>query len=323
MYRIGVDIGGTGIKAGLVNLEGKIIGKKECMTNTKAGFESVMLDIRKLVKNLLKTYKITSKEIDCLGFGVPSFINDRGEVTCVNLNWQEEPFVPSLRSTFPEFKIAAENDATVATLAEVKFGSMKGYSYAVMLTLGTGVGGGIIINGKPFVGAHGMGSEIGHMVIGINDFRCKCGNNGCFETFCSATGIVKYTKKLLETESKSSLIEVCKGDLNRLSAKKVFDAYRVGDAVAIKSINRFKYYLAIGIANLINTIDPHIIAIGGGVSRGGDIILEGLEDEVRKHILYKKEKFAKIVTATLGNEAGIIGAAFLELKLINVLRKIC
>lgn len=312
MYRIGVDIGGTSIKVGLVNEEGKILSQKECATQSKKGFRQVIMDIRKLVDDLLMDYKVTTREIVSIGFGVPSFINREGKVTCVNLNWYEEPFLETLNKVFFEFKIAAENDATVAALAEARFGSMKGYPYAIMLTLGTGVGGGIIIEGKPLVGAHGMGSELGHMVIGVNEFDCNCGNNGCFETFCSATGIVKYTKKLLEKDKESLLIDVCKGDLNRLSAKKVFNAYRLGDDIAIKSINRFRYYLAIGIANIINSLDPHIIAIGGGVSRAKDIILEGLEDEIRKHILYKKEDFAKIVVANLGNEAGIIGAAFLE-----------
>lgn len=312
MYRIGVDIGGTGIQAGLVDNEGKIIGQKECHTHTEAGFRKVIEEIRELVMALLHTYNQVPEDIEVLGFGVPSFINQRGEVTCVNLNWYEEPFIQTLKEVFPQFSIAAENDATVAALAEAKFGSMKGYPYAVFLTLGTGLGSGIIINGQPFVGAHGMGSEIGHMVIGRNHFNCKCGNNGCFETFCSATGIVKYTKKLLEEGRRSSLVKYCRGDISKLSAKKIFDAYRMKDPIAIKSINRFKYYLAIGIADIINSIDPHIVAIGGGVSRASDIILEGLEDEVRKHILYKKEDFAKIVKATLGNEAGIVGAAFLE-----------
>lgn len=312
MYYIGVDIGGTGIKAGIVNLEGKILGQKECVTDVKGGFNKVIKDIRKLVDDLLAIYEVNAEKIGSIGFGVPSFINSKGQVTCVNLNWHEENFVLTLKKTFPEFQIAVENDATVAALAEAKFGSMKGYPYAILLTLGTGVGGGIIIDGKPFVGAHGMGSELGHMVIGVNDFKCNCGNNGCFETFCSATGIVQYTKKLIEQGAKSCLIDMYQGKIEHLSAKRVFDAYRVGDAVAIKSINRFKHYLALGIANIINSIDPHIIALGGGVSRAGDIILDGLEEEVRKHILYKNEEFAKLTIATLGNEAGIVGAAFLQ-----------
>ena len=320
MERIGVDIGGTGIKAGIVSQNGIIIGKKECPTDTKAGFNKVISDIRTLVMDLLDTYGRKAEEIEVLGFGVPSFINQRGEVTCVNLNWYEEDFMEALKEKFPEFNIGAENDATVAAIAESKFGSMKGYEYGIFLTLGTGVGGGIIINGKPFVGAHGMGSEIGHMVIGRNEFDCKCGNNGCFETFCSATGITQYTRMLLEKEEGSILRNKDEFGKVELSAKMIFEAYRLKDELAIKSITRFKEYLAIALANIINFFDPHIIAIGGGVSRASDIILDGLEDEVRKHILYKNEEMAQIVAAKLGNEAGIIGAAFLEPSINKVLK---
>lgn len=311
MYYIGVDIGGTGIQAGIVSESGKILLIKECKTDVQAGFEKVLQDIKVLINGLLAEYGITMQEIVSIGFGVPSFVNLKGEVTCVNLGWKQVAFLPSLRKLFSEVKVYAENDATVAAVAEAKFGSMKGRDVAVMLTLGTGVGGGIIIHGKPFVGAHGMGSELGHIVIGENYFECNCGNNGCFETFCSATAIIKYTQKLLEEGAKSQIREKCQGHLNRIDAKMVFDAYRVGDEVAIQVITRFKHYLAIGIANIINSMDPHVIALGGGVSRAGDILLEGLKEEVRKHIVYKEENFADIVIAELGNEAGIIGAAFL------------
>lgn len=311
MYRIGVDIGGTGIQAGLVNSEGKIIGKKECATDVKGGFVKVVGDMEELIYGLLEEFQLKATDIERLGFGVPSPINKKGMVSCVNLGWKEVPFMQTLKETFSKFEVAAENDATVAAVAETHFGSMKDCFCGVLLTLGTGVGGGIIINGQPFAGAHGMGSELGHVIIGENDYNCNCGNNGCFETFCSATGIIKYTKKLLENGEESSLTEACRGDLSRLNAKKVFDAYRLGDEIAVKSIERFKRYLAIGIANIINSIDPAIISLGGGVSRAGDIILDGLEEQVRGYILNKNEEFAKIVIAELGNEAGIVGAAFL------------
>lgn len=311
MYYIGVDIGGTGIQAGIVSESGKILLVKECKTDVQAGFEKVLQDIKVLINELLAEYGITMQEIVSIGFGVPSFVNLKGEVTCVNLGWERVAFLPSLRKLFSEVKVYAENDATVAAVAEAKFGSMKERDVAVMLTLGTGVGGGIIIHGKPFVGAHGMGSELGHIVIGENYFKCNCGNNGCFETFCSATAIIKYTQKLLEEGAKSQIREKCQEHLNRINAKMVFDAYRAGDDVAIQVITRLKHYLAIGIANIINSIDPHVIALGGGVSRAGDILLEGLKEEVRKHVVYKEEDFADIVIAELGNEAGIIGAAFL------------
>ena len=223
-------------------------------------------------------------------------------------------FINSLKNTFPEFDILAENDATVAGLAESRFGSAKNSSSSVLITLGTGVGGGIVINGRPFSGAHGVGSEIGHMIIGENFYDCNCGNNGCFETFCSATAIIKYAQKLLSEENAptSAILDMCKGDISKIDAKIVFDAYRQDDQIAKEVIARFKKYLAIGIANIVNTLDPEVVAIGGGLSKSSDIILDGLKEMVREHITYKDEEFADILIATLGNDAGIIGASILK-----------
>lgn len=312
MYFIGVDIGGTGIQAGIVNEKGQILYTKECKTDSDSGFDKVMNDINNLIRSLVKENNMEFKDIKSIGFGVPSFINKKGEVTCVNLGWDKVNFLSKLREIFPEVNTFAENDATVAAIAESKFGSMKDNPIAVMLTLGTGVGGGIIINGKPFVGAHGMGSEMGHAIIGENYFDCNCGNNGCFETFCSATAIISYAQKLINEGMTSCINDKCSYDISKINAKMVFDAYKENDAVANLVISRFKSYLAIGIAGLINTLDPDIISLGGGVSKSGELLLENLEEEIRKHILYKEEEFANIVLASLGNDAGIIGAAFLN-----------
>lgn len=312
MLFVGVDIGGTGVQAGVVNEEGKILFRKECVTKVENGFESVMTDINNLVRSLLEENNIKIEEINSIGFGVPSFINKKGLVTAVNLGWKEVKFVETLEKMFPEVKVYAENDATVAAVGEAKFGSMKDKNIAVMYTLGTGVGGGIIINGKAFTGANGMGSEIGHAIIGENYFDCNCGNNGCLETFCSATAIIKYAQKLIEEGRESNILQKAEGDIKNINAKMVFDSYRENDIVAVETINRFKSYLAKAMASMVNTLDPDIISIGGGVSRASDIILDGLKDLVREQILYKKEDFADIVCATLGADAGIIGAAFLS-----------
>ncbi|OXX84100.1 glucokinase [Paraclostridium benzoelyticum] len=312
MYYIGVDIGGTGVQAGVVDENGQILFRKECPTDVLSGFEKIMEDINKLVRNMLEENGVQISEIKSIGFGVPSFINKKGQVTCVNLGWKEEDFINTLKSKFPETNVYAENDATVAALAEAKAGSMKGCDVGVMYTLGTGVGGGIIINGKVFNGAHNMGSEIGHVIVDTNYFDCNCGNNGCLETFCSATAIIKYAKKLIEEGNDSKILELANNNIENINAKNVFDAYRLNDKVAIETINRFKEYLAKAIAGMINTLDPEVISLGGGVSRAGDIILDGLDKLVRKYIIYKNEDFADIVIATLGADAGIVGAAFLS-----------
>lgn len=312
MYYIGVDIGGTGVQAGVVDENGQILFRKECPTDVLSGFEKIMEDINQLVRIMLEENDVQISEVKSIGFGVPSFINKKGQVTCVNLGWKEEDFINTLKSKFPETNVYAENDATVAALAEAKAGSMKGCDVGVMYTLGTGVGGGIIINGKVFNGAHNMGSEIGHVIVDTNYFDCNCGNNGCLETFCSATAIIKYAKKLIEEGNDSKILELANNNIENINAKNVFDAYRLNDKVAIETINRFKEYLAKAIAGMINTLDPEVISLGGGVSRAGDIILDGLDELVRKYIIYKNEDFADIVIATLGADAGIVGAAFLS-----------
>lgn len=314
MYNIGVDIGGTGIKIGVVDSEGNIVYRDQCSTDVAGGFDKIISDIDKVIRNIIKTNSIENSQIGTIGFGLPGYVDKNGKANCVNLNWKKVEFIGALKKTFPEFNILAENDATVAGLAESEFGSSKNSTSSVLITLGTGVGGGIIINGRPFSGAHGVGSEIGHMIIGENFYDCNCGNNGCFETFCSATAIIKYAQKLLSEENAPTSVinDMCNGDISSIDAKMVFDAYREDDQVAKEVIARFKKYLAIGIANLVNTIDPEVVAIGGGLSKSSDIILDGLKDMVREHITYKEEEFADIVIATLGNDAGIIGASILK-----------
>lgn len=312
MYSVGVDVGGTGIKIGAVDKNGKIIYRDSCITDVDGGFDKIISDIKNVIENLMLQNNIQKEEIKSIGFGIPGYIDRYGRANCVNLNWEKVDFIQKLKETFPGIDIFAQNDATVAGLAESRFGSTKEHDTSVVITLGTGVGGAIIINGKPFSGAHGVGSEIGHMMIGEGWYKCNCGNTGCFETYCSATAIIKYAQKIISEGEDSLILDMCNKDISNINAKMVFDAYNQNDEVAKKVIARFKNYLAKGIANIVNTIDPGIIAIGGGVSKSEDIILDGLKEMVREHLVYKEEEFADIVIATLGNDAGIIGAAILE-----------
>lgn len=312
MYYIGIDIGGTGIQSGVVNKEGQIIYRSECTTDINGGFEKIMEDINIMIRGMIKENNISINDIKSIGCGVPGFINKKGQASCVNLDWKEVDFIKVLQDKFPEVKVFADNDATVAALAEAKAGSMKGCNIGVMYTLGTGVGGGIIINGKVFSGAHNMASEIGHVIIDRNYFDCNCGNNGCLETFCSATSIIKYAKKLIEEGKYSKILDLAGNNIEAINAKNVFDAYRENDKVAVETIDRFKLYLAKAIGGMINTLDPEVISLGGGISRAKDIILDGLEDMIRNYVAYKNEDITKVVIATLGADAGIIGAAFLS-----------
>ncbi len=307
MYKIGIDIGGMSIKAGIV-ANGEIIQREVKETNQSGGLDNIIDDITELVNNLLAKCELDINNIDSIGIGV---VTSEGRVTCVNIGLENALIIPKLQERLKGTIVRAGNDANVAALAEYVYGSMKGYDSGVMITLGTGIGGGIVIDGKLITGSNGVGAEIGHTMVATNYYDCNCGNNGCFETFCSATAIIKYAQKLLQEGRNTIIRDMCKNTLENITAKMVFDAYKENDQVAVEIINRFKKYLAMGIGNIVNFIDPAVISVGGGVSNASDIILDGLSEEVKKHLPLKQTKIGDIVIAKFKNDAGIIGASAL------------
>ena len=310
MYKIGIDIGGMSIKAGLV-VNGEIIQRAIKETNQLGGLENIVEDITQIVNKLLHKSELDINDIESIGIGFPGIVTDEGRVTCVNIGLENALIIPQLEERLKGTIVRASNDANVAALAEHVYGSMKGYNSGVMITLGTGIGGGIVIDNKLIVGSNGVGAEIGHTMIANNYYDCNCGNNGCFETFCSATAIIKYAQKLLNENRETIIRDMCKNDINNITAKMVFDAYRENDMVAKEIINRFKKYLAMGIGNIVNFIDPAVISIGGGISNASDILLDGLSEQVKQHLPFKKTKIGDIVIAKFKNDAGIIGASAL------------
>lgn len=310
MYKIGIDVGGMSIKAGLV-VNGEIIQRAIKETNQSGGLDNIVEDIIELVNNLLVKSELNIHNIDLIGIGFPGVVTSEGRVTCVNIGLENALIIPILEERLKGTIVRASNDANVAALAEHVYGSMKGYNSGVMITLGTGIGGGIVIDNKLIVGSNGVGAEIGHTMIANNYYDCNCGNNGCFETFCSATAIIKYAQKLLNENRETIIRDMCKNDINNITAKMVFDAYRENDMVAKEIINRFKKYLAMGIGNIVNFIDPAVISIGGGISNASDILLDGLSEQVKQHLPFKKTKIGDIVIAKFKNDAGIIGASAL------------
>lgn len=310
MYKIGIDIGGMSIKAGVV-VNGEIIQREVKETNQLGGLENIVEDITQIVNKLLHKSELDINDIESIGIGFPGIVTDEGRVTCVNIGLENALIIPQLEERLKGTIVRASNDANVAALAEHVYGSMKGYNSGVMITLGTGIGGGIVIDNKLIVGSNGVGAEIGHTMIANNYYDCNCGNNGCFETFCSATAIIKYAQKLLNENRETIIRDMCKNDINNITAKMVFDAYRENDMVAKEIINRFKKYLAMGIGNIVNFIDPAVISIGGGISNASDILLDGLSEQVKQHLPFKKTKIGDIVIAKFKNDAGIIGASAL------------
>ncbi|MCY6370288.1 ROK family protein [Clostridium ganghwense] len=319
---IGIDLGGTNIAAGLVDSEAKLICKMSTKTNCENGAESIIKDMVSLIKNLLEKNKLVIDDIELIGIGVPGLVDYENGIVkeCVNLYWKNiklrEILKTELNNVFEKdinINILIENDANAAAGGEYLAGSMKNHKNSFMVTLGTGVGGGLLLDGKIYRGKNGIAFEIGHMTLGENFYNCSCGNNGCFETFASATAIIKYAQKLINEGMNSRIMELVNEEVNKIDAKVVFDCAKEGDKVANLVIDRFVKYLAIGINNLLSIMDVDLISIGGGVSAAWDFFEDKLIDEINKYKLYKEIPLCKMEKATLGNDAGIIGAAMLDI----------
>ncbi len=305
---VGVDVGGTSVKLGIFTLEGKLIKKWEIRTNKENGSDAVLTDIADTIKENLTDLSYSIEDCIGVGMGVPGSVLPGGYVPiCVNLFWKDLYPAKILSEALNNLPVVLSNDANIAALGECWQGGAKGYKDVIMLTLGTGVGGGIVVDGKIIEGKHGIGGEVGH--LHMNDYeedRCNCGGKGCLEQIASATGIVKEAKKILKNDSKefSKLRDF--GD--KLSAKNVLDMAKEGDKLAISVVEKVCRYLGIAIANLAMTTDPDVFLIGGGVSKAGAFLTDKINKYFEQYLPLSKNR-AKILLATLGNDAGIYGAA--------------
>lgn len=312
MMYIGVDLGGTGIKAGVVTEEGKILSKGSTPTKVERGYGPIIADIAKLCEKVVRDAGLSLSDIASIGVGVPGICDPKTGVIpfCTNLGWHEVPFVSELQGHI-HLPVHVDNDATVAGFAESIAGVSAGSEASVFLTLGTGVGGAIIIGGRPYSGVHGVGSEVGHMILAMDGEMCSCGNRGCFERYASATAIIREGRRVVEKHPESAILKRCGGNPGRINAKTVIDCAKEGDETA-KAV--FAFYvkgLAHGIVSIINILDPEVIVLGGGVSMAGDFLLSAVREEVAKYVFYKTMPYARIELAQLGADAGLIGAALL------------
>ena len=315
MVYIGVDLGGTGIKAGVVSESGEIIARAMTPTHHERPFDAVVADIASLCKRLTQQAGVSLSDVAAIGVGVPGICDPRTGVipNCVNLGWHNVPFVAELKKHI-DLPVYVDNDATVAGYAESIAGVSASASSSVFITLGTGVGGGIVINGRPFSGAHGVGSEIGHMTIRMGGEPCTCGKRGCFERYASATAVIREGRKAVKENPRSAIMRRCGGDPARINAKTVFDCAKEGDETALSVFNWYVDGLANGIISLINVLDPEIVVLGGGVSLAGDFLLDAVRERVASLVLFADMPYARIELARLGADAGIIGAAMLGRK---------
>ena len=307
-YVFGVDVGGTTVKMGLFNVDGEVLDKWEIKTHTENGGEAILPDIAASALAKLEEKNIVKDEVAGIGIGIPGPINDEGVVPhTANLGWGYKEVTRELEE-LTGLPCKGGNDANVAALGEAWKGGAAGYSNVVMVTLGTGVGGGIIIGGKIITGSNGAGGEIGHLHVDDNiPGHCGCGNQGCLEQVASATGITNLANQALAASDKPSMLRE-----GEVSAKTVFDAVKADDELAKEIAERFGKYLGTALANITAIVDPQAIVIGGGVSKAGPIILEYIEKYYQKYC-FKSCRNVKFTLATLGNDAGIFGSAKLVL----------
>ena len=307
-YCFGVDLGGTSVKLGLFDPEGTVLEKWEIPTRKDEGGSKILPDIAKSILDKAAEKNIAKEEVAGVGIGVPGPVDGKGIVhRAVNLGWDVMNINETLGGLLG-MPVKAGNDANVAALGEMWQGGGKGYEDVVMVTLGTGVGGGIIIDGRIVTGTNGAGGEIGH--IHVDDsipWLCGCGNQGCLEQVASANGIVRLAKWMLESGVKETVL-----DPETMTAKDIWDAVKDGDNFACEVAERFGSYLGLALANIASTVDPEVFVIGGGVSKAGEILLGYIEKYFKEKAFFAN-KDIKFVLAKLGNDAGICGAAKLIL----------
>ena len=304
-YCFGIDIGGTTVKCGLFTTEGVLLEKWEIKTRTEENGKAILPDVAETILKKMEEKGIEKTEVTGVGVGVPGpVVKEREVQVAVNLHWGYTMLADDLEKLLDQIPVKVGNDANVAALGEMWKGGGEGYLDVVLLTLGTGVGGGIIIDGHAVVGAHGAGGEIGHITVRDDETEaCGCGRKGCLEQYASATGLVRLAKRYFEKNTKNSILTG-----KEITAKEVFDAAKAGDAAALEITEEFGAYLGQALVNLAATVDPAVFVIGGGVSKAGDILLETVRKYFYDHAFYGNQK-TKITLATLGNDAGIYGAA--------------
>ncbi|MDE5563074.1 MAG: ROK family glucokinase [Clostridiales bacterium] len=307
MYCVGVDIGGMSVKVGVVDQNGKILKKDKVVTDVAGGPHKIINDISLLIKSLVD---INDRDFLGVGIGCPGAINSaRGTVDrAFNLNWHHVPLVDELARTINRH-IKVSNDANVAALGETMFGVGRTYTDTIFLTLGTGVGGGIVLNGKLYEGNESKGAEMGHMVLVVDGEPCSCGRRGCMEAYCSATALIRETKKAMLADKNSAMWKFT-SNLDDVDGRTAFECSKQGDKAANDVVNYFVKYLGEGMLNFANIFRPQAIILGGGVCAQGDYLIYKLKDycKDRNYGFADTPRF-DILTAQLGNDAGIIGAA--------------
>lgn len=314
MYYLGVDIGGTNIAVGVVDEEMKIIARGNTKTPAPCPGDVFCDAIKDTIDIALKNANITISDVKAVGLGCPGTINPESGLIefANNLGYSNFPLKKMMEDRLPGMDIHMDNDANAAAYGEYKAGALKGAKHSLAITLGTGVGGGIIIDGKIYSGFNYAGGELGHTVIVVDGRQCSCGRKGCWETYASATGLITTTKEYMEKDKSSKMWELVDGDIGKVSGRTAFDGMRAGDETAKAVVDEYIKYLGAGLSDMVNIFQPEILCIGGGICNEGETLLKPLREYVTgQQYSMNAPKKTTICRAQLGNDAGIIGAALL------------
>jgi len=314
MYHLGIDLGGTNIAVGVVDENFNIVGRGKKKTNCPRPADEICDDMAAAARMAIEDAGLTMDDIDTIGIGSPGSINPFTGVIAVsnNLRFENVPMGAMLKERLGR-DVFIENDASAAAYGEFLAGAGVGTSSMVAVTLGTGVGGGVIIDGKLFSGSNLAGGELGHTVIVHGGADCTCGRKGCWEAYASATALIRLTKESMKANPNSKMWELCGNNIDNASGRTAYDGMRAGDKAATEVVNMYQDYVACGVTNMVNIFQPDVLCIGGGISKEGDTLLKPIAEKVEKERFTKNvEKQTEIKIAKLGNDAGIIGAAYIH-----------
>ena len=313
MIYIGIDVGGMSIKAGLVDAEGNILFKHSCPTGVERGYGAVIRDIAQLGLDTVQKSGHSMEEVKSIGIGIPGIMDQRTGIVpfCTNLAWHDVPIIEEMKQ-YTNLPVYVDNDATVAGLAESVRGVSAGTQNSVFVTLGTGVGGGVVTDGKLFVGGRGLGAELGHMVLAMEGETCGCGMHGCIEAYCSVTSLVKQTTRAMAADPASAMHEYAK-KAGLVDGRTAFECSKMGDKSAIQVVETYCRYLANAIGSLATCFHPDAVLIGGGLSNQREYLMDKLNALLPRYVFAADViGVPPILRASLGNDAGTIGAAYLD-----------
>lgn len=314
MYNLGIDLGGTNIAVGVVDENYNIVGRGKVKTGVCKTEEDVVMGMAKAAKMAVEDAGLTLKDIAHVGVGSPGSVDTKNGIVLHsnNIRFKNLPMKAMLEKELDNLPTYLDNDANAAAYGEMIAGAGKGAENFIAITLGTGVGSGIVVDGKMLPGVNCAVGEMGHTVIVVGGEECTCGRKGCFEAYASATALIRQAKRAMEADKSSKMWDAVGGDIEKVDGKVVFDSMHAGDETAKKVVDTYLEYVACGITNIINTFQPEILCIGGGISNQGEVILAPIREYVKKYRYSQDLPDQTVIkTAELGNDAGIIGAALL------------